>query len=155
MFYNVILTIHSIVRWLVILTATIAFGRALSGLLGKKTWSALDDQWDRIFLDVLDIQVAAGGILYFFASPITAAVFRNLGVVAQNPALRYFTLDHALMMVLAMMAAHIGRNRSRNAADDRKKFQQAALWYGLAIVLILAAIPWPFLAVGRPLLRWG
>jgi hypothetical protein len=28
------------------------------------------------------------------------------------------------------------------------------LWYGLALLAILVATPWPFLAHGRPWARW-
>lgn len=155
MLYTVILSIHSVVRWLVIISAVLAFGRAIAGWLGKKTWSAIDNQLGSFFVSAMDLQMLVGGILYFFLSPITGAVLRNFGSTMQNEGLRYFGLVHVLIMIVAMGLAHLGRSLSQKTIGDPKKFQRAVLWFGLAIVLILLAIPWPFLSIGRPWLRIG
>ena len=58
-------------------------------------------------------------------------------------------MEHSLLMLIAIVVAHIGRSRTKKAATDSAKFKQAALFFGLALLLILAAIPWPFLAAGN------
>jgi hypothetical protein len=30
----------------------------------------------------------------------------------------------------------------------------AAAWFGVALAIMIAATPWPFLSYGRPLLSW-
>ena len=51
-------------------------------------------------------------------------------------------------MIVAVVLAHIGRSRSKKATDDRGKFKRAAIFFGLAMLAVLLAIPWPFLAAG-------
>jgi len=43
--------------------------------------------------------------------------------------------------------AHLGSALPKKVEDSQSKYKRAALWFGLALLLILAGIPW-----GRPLL---
>jgi hypothetical protein len=47
-----------------------------------------------------------------------------------------------LMMIVALVLAHIGRSRAKKADTDVSKHKNAAIFYTIAILLILAAIPW-------------
>jgi hypothetical protein len=91
--------------------------------------------------------------LYFFLSPITRAALQNFGGAMSNAPVRYFAVEHILLMLIAAALAHVGRSRSRKAEADLAKHRNAAIWFGLAVIVLLAAIPWPFLAVGRPWIR--
>jgi hypothetical protein len=57
-------------------------------------------------------------------------------------------------MVVGIALAHIGRTRIRKATSDARRHRLAAIFYGLALVAILAAIPWPGLPNARPLFRF-
>jgi hypothetical protein len=39
-------------------------------------------------------------------------------------------------------------------ADSLRRHKVAAIFFGLALVVMLASIPWPGTPAGRPLLRW-
>jgi hypothetical protein len=56
-------------------------------------------------------------------------------------------------MIVAIALAHVGRSRSKKAAADGAKFKNAAIFYGLALLIMLASIPWPGMPGGRPLIR--
>jgi hypothetical protein len=88
--YSVVLFLHSWVRWLVVIAAVAAVGRAFYGWLGKKGWTQLDDQLGLLFSTSLDVQMLLGLILYIFLSPITTAAFKNFGAAMSNPILRFF-----------------------------------------------------------------
>ena len=76
------------------------------------------------------------------------AHLRSTAVSARVVAdLRFFGLEHAVYMILAVILAHIGSALSKKAADSRGKFVRAAIFYGLALLLVLLGIPW-----GRPLI---
>ena len=51
-------------------------------------------------------------------------------------------------MIIAVIVAHIGRARSKKADSDTGKFKQAAIFFTAAMVLVLLAIPWPFMSAG-------
>lgn len=154
--YTFFLSLHNILRWFVVIFAILAIVRAYAGWSGKKEWAKADDRAGIMYTGILDLQVLVGLILYLFLSPITTSAFSNLSAAMTSSPSRFFTLDHILLMVIAMVVAHVGRSLSRKAATVQARFRLAALGFSLSILLILLAIPWPFLAtIGRPLLRLG
>jgi hypothetical protein len=64
---------------------------------------------------------------------------------------RFFLLEHPLGMVAAIALAHVGGIRIKRATNDTQRHQTAAIFFGLALVLILLSIPWPGMPAGRPL----
>ena len=57
-------------------------------------------------------------------------------------------------MVIALVLAHLGRVRARRTDSLRRHRGVAAIFFTLALVVILASIPWPGTPAGRPLFRW-
>ena len=47
-----------------------------------------------------------------------------------------------LMMIIALILVHIGSVKTKKAGTSAKKFKVAAIWYGIALILIIAGIPW-------------
>jgi hypothetical protein len=149
--YNFLLILHSIVRWLVVIAALAAAGKAIAGWLGKGTWSRLDDRLGMLFTISMDIQVLVGLILYF-VSPLVRSALANLSATLADPTLLFFSFFHWILILIAVALAHIGRTRSRKTDGDTNKFRTAAIFYTLSILLVLVAIPWPF-TFGRPWIR--
>ena len=151
--YEVFLSLHNILRWVVLIVAVLALIRMyFGGWMGRKAYSKADDRVSLLFTIMLDLQLLVGIILYVFLSPTTLALLTGTGSMSA-PLTRYFGAEHAAMMLLAVIVAHVGRAQSKKAADARGKFRRAAIWYTVALVLLLAGIPWPFLPTARPWLR--
>jgi hypothetical protein len=56
------------------------------------------------------------------------------------------------MMFLALVVAHIGSVMAKRAAESKRAHTIVAVSLTVALLMILAAIPWPFReAIGRPL----
>jgi len=140
-FYELILVMHDITRWLVLVVGIYAVVRAFVGWLGKKPWVKADNSTGVSFASILDIQFLLGLVL-FFVSPITTAGLRNFAGAMGNAVSRFFLVEHTLMMVVAIVLAHIGRAQSKKATSDLSKHRRAALWFLASFVLVLAAIPW-------------
>ncbi len=153
--YLAVLTLHSYLRWIVVILAIAAVVRALSGWLGRKEWTALDRRLGVFFSSSMDLQLLLGLILYIFLSPSTRTAFQNFGAALSDDVLRYWSLEHIGFMLVAVILVHVGGALSKRAEPARIKHRQAAIFFGLAILVVLFAIPWPFLAYGRPLLRLG
>lgn len=153
--YPVVLFLHSLLRWLVLIAGLACVARAFAGWLGAKGWRPLDDRLGLLFTAGMDVQLLIGIVLYLFLSPLTAAALRDFGGAMSNAGLRYFAVEHVALMLLALILAHLGRARSRRAREDAARHRAAAIFYLLAVLAILAAIPWPFLTVGsgRPWFR--
>jgi hypothetical protein len=151
--YSSLLILHSWLRWVVILAGVVAFARAASGTSGRKSWRPSDDRAGFWFIVALDVQFTLGLVMYFFGSMITAAALKDFGEAMSNPALRFWAVEHPFGMLVGIALAHIGRARARRA-DSFRRHKVAAIFFGLALVAILASIPWPGTPNGRPLVRW-
>lgn len=142
---------HNFFRWLVILSCFWALWRVWGGLATRAAWTKKDRVAGLIFTSILNVQFLIGIVLYGI-SPITKSAMMNFGAAMKESTLRFFAVEHPLMMLLAVIFAQVGFSMSKRATDDRVKFRKATIMYTISAVLILASIPWPFLKHGRPLL---
>ncbi len=154
MLYSILLPLHSIIRWVLLLTALFAIARAFSGWLGKKEWLQTDYRAGMWFTMAFDLQLVIGLLLYFAASPLVASALQNFAGAMKSADLRFFAIEHETLMVLALGISHAGRTLSRRATNPLAKHRWAALLFSLALLVVLIAIPWPFSAVPRPWIRF-
>jgi hypothetical protein len=145
--YPIILGLHNLVRWVALVLAIVATVRAFLGWFGKRQWSEGDRKTGSYFTIAMDIQLLLGLLLYFVFSPITRQALTNFGAAMGVADLRFFGLEHALYMFLAVVFAHLGSVLARRATESRAKFQRAAIFFGLSLVLLLLGMPWmrPFI----------
>jgi cytochrome b subunit of formate dehydrogenase len=90
----------------------------------------------------LDVQLLLGLILYFVLSPITKLAFSNFSAALANTDLRFFVFEHLLMMVLAVVFAHVGVAAAKRADESIQKHRRTAIWFGLSLLAILLGMPW-------------
>ena len=153
-FYTLFLTLHNLTRWLVVGFAVWALVRAYRGWRGGSAWTRSDDRAGILFTSMMDTEVLLGLVLYFLFSPYAAQLFADFNAPLKNSAIVFFGIEHVAVMVVAMIVAHVGRALSRKAAAPAAKHRAAALGFSLAVLLVLVAIPWPFLSsVARPWFR--
>ena len=152
--YAALVILHSWVRWVVLLTALVAVFRALSGRMGRRPWGPADAAAGRWFTISLDVQVLIGLILYVFLSPYTMAAWGNMPDAMRESTTRFWAVEHLVGMIVATALAHVGRARVRKLTDPSRQHLQAAIFFGLALVIMLATIPWPGMPAGRPLFRF-
>jgi hypothetical protein len=129
-------------RWLVLTALVLALIFALTGWAGKKEWTKRDKITGLVLTIFMDIQFLIGLILYAFVSPFTKAAFADFGAAMKNADLRFYAVEHILLMLIALVFVHIGKSKSKKLPEPWKKHRAAAIWFGLALVLILAGIPW-------------
>lgn len=152
--YGSLLVVHSLLRWAVVFLGLYVIVRAYRGRFTFGWWGRSDGRAGLLYVISLDLQVLVGFIIYLLFSPLTIGAVRNLGVAMSDRTLRFWAIEHATLMILALVVAHVGRARVRNATEDRRRYGRAALYYTVSWLLVLAGTPWPFLSYGRPLLRW-
>jgi hypothetical protein len=148
--YPIVLSLHNLLRWVVLAAAIVAVLRALAGWLGRKPWTPASAGAGRLYTIVLDVQFLVGILLYGVLSPITRAAFANMGAAMGQRDIRFFVAEHAVTMILALAFAHMGKALAPKAPTDAGKWRRATLWYAASLLLILGGMPW-----WRPLLRFG
>jgi ABC-type dipeptide/oligopeptide/nickel transport system permease component len=140
--YTGLLHTHNTFRWLVLIALVLAIAFAFSGWLGKKNWKKPDNITGLLLTIFMDIQFLVGLILYAFVSPLTKAAFADFGAAMKNADLRFYAVEHIILMIIALALVHIGRSKSKKAATPVKQHRSAAIFYTIGLVVILAAIPW-------------
>lgn len=140
--YTALLHSHNMFRWLVLITLLLAIGFAFLGWMNNGKWKRRDKLTGLWLVIFMDLQFIIGIILYAVVSPITKAAFNDFGAAMKNADLRFYAVEHILMMVFALVLIHIGRAKSKNILIAWKKHRIAAIFYTLGLLLILAAIPW-------------
>lgn len=149
--YRYAIFLHNLNRWLVLLLLLLALLRAIPGWLGHRVWRPGDDQVGKRLTMVADLQLLLG-LLLAAVSPTVRVALGDMAAAMKDSSLRYWTVEHSGLMLLAVVLIHIGRARSRRAAPDVVKHRRAAVFFGLALAAILAAMPWQGLASNaRPL----
>jgi uncharacterized membrane protein len=135
--YKMLLGLHSGIRYIVIVLFVLALIMAITGLFGKKPYSETNRKINLFAMISAHIQLLTGLILYFF-SPMVA--LSDMGAAMKDTALRYWTVEHAVMMIFAVILITVGHSRSKKAIDAFNKHRAIALFYGLALLVILLAI---------------
>jgi hypothetical protein len=137
--------IHSFLRWALLLAGIWAVIRSLRGVTGKTPFTAADSKAGLFFMIFCDLQLLVGLIL-FFVSPLSKAGMADMGAAMKSPVLRFFTVEHTTMAIIAIALVHIGKSKIKKAATDAQKHKLGLIFFGLALIFILALIPWPFRA---------
>ena len=140
--YTALLHTHNMFRWLVLITLILAVAFAFVGWFNKREWGKKDNTTGLLLTIFMDIQFLVGIVLYAFVSPVTKAAFNDFGAAMKNSDLRFYAVEHILLMVIALVLVHIGRAKTKKAIGHWKKHRAATIFYGIALLLILAAIPW-------------
>jgi hypothetical protein len=149
--YDIVLTLHSLLRWIVILFGLWAVVTAAAAA-SRRSWTPGEARPGLLFTIGLDLQLLLGLVLYVVLSPITRTALTDFGAAMQTGALRFWAVEHPALMVVAVALAHAGRSATRYAGSDRAG-ARARLWFGLALLALLLATPWPFMPNGRPWFR--
>ena len=136
---------HSLLRWLILLSLFITIYKAFIGMQQKSIFGPTDNKLGLVLTILVDVQLLIGLIQYFVGAwGIKNIQNLGMGEVMKNSYSRFFAMEHILMMLIAIALIHIGRSKSKKAVTDEAKHKNSFWFYLIALILILAAIPWPF-----------
>lgn len=152
--HTVLLGLHSLIRWAVLVFGVLAAARGISGWARRAPWTATDERLGFWAVMSMDLQALLGILLYIRFLTVTDSSFHNWGFVMRDPMFRFFTVEHVVIMIMALALLHVARVRIRRTAEPVAKHRTAAILISLSMILVIVGIPWPWLSYGRPLLRW-
>ena len=141
--YETIQFIHSYWAYLTLFLIILATLNALKGSFTKQEFSNKDFRLALFALIVTHIQVLIGLILYMFSPSAMGAIKSSgMGSVMKDSILRYFSVEHPLMMLIAVVLITIGYSKHKKKKSSAQKFKTIAIFYTIALVLVLSRIPW-------------
>jgi cytochrome bd-type quinol oxidase subunit 2 len=137
----IVLSLHSLLRWAVLVAAAWATFAAIRG--SGRVWTRRARLPGVALAALADTQLLLGLALWAGLSPY--AITRGISS-------SWWSLVHPLLGVAVVALVHVGSVRVKRGLDDGARWRAAARFYGAALLVAVAATPWPFLAGGRPLL---
>lgn len=143
--YNFLLGLHSGLRYIVLLLLAIAIILSVISLFAKKGYTQTNRKINLFAMIATHTQLLTGLVLYF-VSPFVQ--YGNMGEAMKNTTARYWTVEHAVLMLFAVALITIGHARSKKGEIAINKHRAIALYYGLAVLVVIVAI----YQSGRPLL---
>ncbi|KGQ22489.1 hypothetical protein [Thermus filiformis] len=132
--YPLLLSLHNLVRWLVLLSGLLSLYALWRGLPTARVYASG-------FAHAFTFQLLLG-LLLQWQSPLLAPAYQNLALARESRELSFFLMEHWVGMLLALGLAHAAR------AQVGKNPRRALGFTLAALALTLLSIPW-----WRPLLR--
>lgn len=138
--YNGLLHLHNFMRWIILLFLLIALIQAFS----KKPGLQKTSLW---LLIAAHITLLVGLYQYFMGAFGYKLIQQNgFGAVMKDSALRFWAVEHITGMLLAIILITIARGKAK-----RNNYSASSWLYIIALILILAVVPWPFRdVIARP-----
>lgn len=133
--------IHSYWAYLVLAILTFAVVNAIIGFTQKKQFTDKDVRIGLFTLIVAHIQLLIG-LGWYFMSPWFEMLKTDAASVMKDKAARLLAVEHPIMMILAIVFITIGWSKHKKKTEDAAKFKTFAIFYGIALLLILSKIPW-------------
>jgi hypothetical protein len=141
--YTFFKNFHSGLRFIVFVLILIAIVQSIAGWLGKKPYTDANRKMNLFAMISAHTQLLIGLVLYFYSPLVQFA-----GSTMKNTELRYWTVEHITMMIIAIALITIGHSRSKKAKTPTAKHKAIAIFYLLGTIVIIVAI----LQSHRPLL---
>lgn len=145
--YNVLLSTHSILRWLLLATLLFAIVRAFMGWMGNKPYKKVDN-FARLFTVIFAHLQLIVGLGVYFSSPLVKNFRADIGEGMKDSIMRFFGMEHLVMMVIAIIVITVFSSMSKRKKEDKKKFRVMAIGFTIALLIIFASIPWPWMEAG-------
>jgi F0F1-type ATP synthase membrane subunit c/vacuolar-type H+-ATPase subunit K len=140
--FRIVLEAHSGFRWLALLLAIVLVIKSLIGLTSKSSYQKLDNTLAVAFVGMMHLQAIIGLILYFFLSPITTNAIKNMKWAMKVADIRFWAVEHGVIMIAAIAFAQIGRSISKKATSNPAKFKKQLIFFGISLACMLVGIPW-------------
>lgn len=139
--YPLLLDVHSLLRWLIVLLMVAVALKSLVSWIKKYEYGPFDDRLAVFTVIFVHVQFLIGLILYFI-SPIVQSGLRDMAAAMKSADLRFWTVEHSVGMLAAVVLATVGRAVSRRKKNPLAKHRVTAIYFILSLVIMIAMIPW-------------
>jgi hypothetical protein len=141
---SVLLQVHSILRWVILILLTISIIQSLIGWMKRRELREGDVKLWLFTMISAHTTLLIGLVLLFFGRfGILSSGLPEGVVLMKDTFYRFFWVEHPVGMLVATILITLGRGVVKKQLTDPKKYKRAFWFFFLALVVILATIPWP------------
>jgi hypothetical protein len=128
--YTGLLHTHSLIRWIMLILLIMAIFRAYNGWKSKRSFTSGDKKLTLFTLIFSHVQLP------------------DMGAAMKDKMLRFWAVEHIMMMIISILIITIGYALSKRAANDSDRFRKIFVYFLISLIIILITIPWPFTQTG-------
>ncbi len=145
--YNGMLHLHSVLRWIILILLLVAIYKSFTDR--HKAFTPGHKKTGLFLMICADVMLLVG-FYQWFTGPLglKSIQLNGFGIVMKDAGLRFFAAEHTIGMLVAIILIHLGYAYGKKSVPDAIKHKRTLLYYGLALLIILISVPWPFRAVG-------
>jgi uncharacterized membrane protein len=133
--YSIVQHLHSGFRYIVLVLFIYTIIAALLGWFGKKTYTN-GNRLTNLFAMISAHTQLLIGIALYFLSPFV----QFSSATMKDPTARYFTVEHWVIMLIALVLITIGHSKSKKLVLPEAKHKTIALFYGIALLIIIGGL---------------
>jgi hypothetical protein len=130
--------LHSTLRWVVLILLVLTLIRAWTNRSGS--FSVQQAKLGLFTMISIHVQLLLGLVLYVQKGWMAKLGDSSIMGVTRD---RFFTVEHPAGMLIAIVFGTLGHSLVKRASDDAVKYRRQLIYFGIALILILASIPWP------------
>jgi hypothetical protein len=148
--YHYLLQFHSVLRWIILILLLFAFYKNFADR--QRAFTPTHQKIGLILMICADIMLLVGLYQWIRGDKGLHSIQLNgIGNVMKDPFARFYAIEHTTGMLLAIILIHLGYSYGKKSVPDPQKHKRILLYFGLALLIILISIPWPFREhIGRP-----
>ena len=149
--YSSILIFHSLFRWLVLLSLLLSIFSVYWGCKQGKAFTSFANKLRHWTATIAHVQLMIGITLYF-QSPLIKLPTSGTALTFNDQV--FFKYVHLGLMVVSVILITIGSAKAKRMPNASAQYYTMLIWFSVALLLILIAIPWPFSPLAaRPYIR--
>ena len=133
--YTTLLQTHSLLRYFVLILLIVVIAKSFIGFSNKQPFGKTDNMLGLTLFSLTHTQFLLG-ILLYFVSPFV----QFSGAAMKDPLLRYWTSEHNVIMLTAIVLITLARTTSRKMKEDAAKHKRMLIFNMMALILILIGI---------------
>lgn len=139
-----LLHLHSFLRWVILILLVVNIIRHFSA--AQKPYTAGDKKLGLFLMIAAHITLLIGLIQVAIGRFSWKTKPADISVM-KDAFWRFFLVEHPVAMIAAIVLITMGKGVAKKNITDAAKHKKAAILFTIALILILAVVPWPFRAV--------
>ena len=128
---------HSMMRYLILAVLILALLKSIGGWMQKTEYDKFDSRLAFFGMLFVHLQLIVGFVLYFMSPKV---MLNDMALAMKVPLVRYYTVEHAAMMLVVAVLITVGRVVSKKKATDLQKHKVISIYYGLSLAIIIITV---------------
>ena len=147
--YTGLLHLHNVLRWVILILLLLNIFRHFSA--GNKPFTAGDKKLGLWLMIAAHITLLIGLYQWIFGRFGWTNIPEGTHIM-KDAFWRFYLIEHPVGMLVSIVLITIGKGVAKKALPNAAKHKRTAVLFTIALIIILATVPWPFREIiARPL----